>query len=118
MKVVAILVGVFAFGGVAGGFVGRALTLSEFRRAMTGPPGEARTRWRIEAMKREMDLTEKQIGDISAIMKGGEPAREAAMKACRPEVDALREQTDAQILEVLTPEQRPKYVEFTKRRPR
>lgn len=115
-RVIAVLVGVFAFGVVAGGFAGRAFTLSEFRKTISGPPGEQRARWRIEAMKREMDLSDQQITQIGSIMKAGEPDREAAMKACKPEVDALRERTDAQILEVLTPAQRPKYTEFVKRR--
>lgn len=118
LKVVAILFGVFAFGGLAGGFAGRALTFAEFRKTMSGPPGEARTRWRVEAMRRDLDLTEQQVSQVQSIMKAGEPDREAAMKACRPEVDALREKTDAQITEILTPEQRPKYAEFVKRRQR
>lgn len=117
-KVIAILVGVFLFGSVAGGFAGRALTLAEFRKTISGPPGEQRARWRIEAMKREMDLSEQQITQIGAIMKAGEPDRDAAMKGCKPEMDALREKTDAQILEVLTPAQRPRYTEFVKRRQR
>jgi len=116
LKVLAILVGVFAFGGLAGGFAGRALTLSEFRKTMSGPSGEARMKFRLDAMRRDLDLSDQQVTQITAIMKGGEPGWDAAMKACRPDIDALREKTDAAILEVLTPDQRPKYQELSAKR--
>lgn len=116
LKILAILLGVFAFGGLAGGFAGRAFTLGELRKTMSGPPGEARRKLRLDAMRRDLDLTEDQVGRITAIMKAGEPDWETAMKACRPDMDALRERSDAAILEVLTPDQRPKYQELAAKR--
>lgn len=115
-KVLGILLGVFVFGGLAGGFAGRAITLAEFRRTVTGSPGEVRAKWRIEALRREIELTDQQVGQLTAIMKESEPDRDAAMKPCRPDIDALRAKTDAKILEILTPAQRPKYEEYVKRR--
>lgn len=116
LRVLAILLGVFAFGGLAGGFAGRAFTLGELRKTIGGPPGEARTKMRLDAMRRDLDLSDDQVARIASIMKAGEPDRDAAMKACRPDLEALREKSDAAILEVLTPEQKPKYQELAAKR--
>jgi hypothetical protein len=118
LVVIAILVGVFGLGGVAGGFVGRSITLGEYRRAMTGPSSEVRIRFRIEAMRHAIDLTDDQVKRITELMKASEGERDTAMQDCHPAMDALREKVDAQILEVLTPDQRPRYEEYSRNRHR
>lgn len=112
----ALLVGsVFLLGGLAGGMVGRALTLRELAAPFKGPPAEVRARFRIEAMRRHLALTPEQTQAIEALLREADPARDAAMKACLPELERLREQTDASIRELLTPEQRRRFDEHERR---
>jgi hypothetical protein len=112
----ALLVGsVFVLGGLAGGMVGRALTLRELAAPFKGPPAEVRARFRLEAMRRHLSLSPEQAHTIEAILREADPARDAAMAACLPELERLREKTDASIREVLTPEQRTRFDEHERR---
>lgn len=112
----AILLGVFLFGGVAGAGASRAYTFHELKSRMEGPPAEARARFRMEAMRRNLDLSEGQVAQIEKILGETEGERDKRMESCKPGLDELRETTEAQIREVLDEVQVKKYEEFQKER--
>jgi len=109
--------GVFLLGGVAGVGVGRAYTLHHLHSVMSGPPGEARAHFRLEAMRHELDLDDAQVQKIDTIMKNADPDRDQAIASCKPQLDDIRARTDAQIVDVLRPDQRPKYEAMKKKGP-
>ena len=114
VKAPLILAGVFVLGGVAGVFGGRVLAFKHMHSVMDG--SDARLHFRVETLRNELDLDQEQAKKIEAIYKSTDPEREQAMSACRPGLDDLRARTDAQITEVLRPEQRPRYDELVKKR--
>ena len=107
---------VFALGAVAGAGASRIYVLHQLRPAMDRPLNEARAHFRLEAMKRHLDLSSDQAAKIEAIERQAEAERERLLTQCRPGLDGLREHIDAQILEILRPEQRDRYREFSARR--
>ena len=107
-----VLAGVFLFGGVAGAGASRAYMFHEFRSSMEGPPGQARAHFRLEAMRRHLDLKDDQVTKLEAILRDSESERDKRMAACRPGMDELRTTTEAKINELLTPEQRKRYQEL------
>ncbi len=115
---VLVLMAMFAFGGVAGAGLTRALTVRELSHKMEGPPSEARAKFRLEAMRRQLSLTDDQAGKVSQIMADAEARRDSAMSACRPDLDRTRELTSQQIMEVLSPEQQERYREMEQARRR
>lgn len=117
-KSVAWLVAVFLLGGAAGAGFGRAGALRELEGALRGPPTEARARFRIEAMRRHLDLDEGQSARLAAIFAEAEAERERLMETCRPGLDELREKTEARVKGELTPDQAARYEEVGPGRPR
>ena len=115
IKAALVLVGVFALGGAAGVGASRAYLFHQLRATVDAPPGEARARFRLQAMKRHLDLSSEQLTKIEAILHDAEAERERRMSTCRPALDELRERTDAQILEILSPDQRDRYRELESR---
>ena len=107
-----VLVCIFLLGGVAGAAGSRALVFQKLRSTMDAPPAQARAHFRLEAMRRHLDLTDDQAQKLETIIRDAETEREQRMGACRPALDALRTGTDARILELLTPEQRSRYQEL------
>jgi Spy/CpxP family protein refolding chaperone len=116
LKSALVLIGVFSFGGVAGAAGMRAYSIQEARTAMDKPPSEARAKFRLEAMHRHLDLTDDQMKKLEVILQASEAKREETMGPCRGGLDSLREKTDAEILEVLTPDQQERYRELAERR--
>lgn len=110
-----VLVSVFLLGGVAGAAASRAMVLHQLRSTMDAPPSQARAHFRLEAMRRHLDLSDDQVKKLETILGAAETEREARMEPCRPALDELRTRTDAQILEVLTPDQRVRYQELPSR---
>jgi len=115
-KAALFFVGVFALGAVAGAGASRIYVLHQLRPAMDSSLTEARARFRLEAMKRHLDLSDEQAAKVEAIERGAEPEHEGLLSACRPGLEGLRERIDAQILEILRPEQRERYRELVARR--
>jgi len=118
LKTTAVLLGVFVLGGIAGAGGSRAYTLHEMRSRFGGPPAEVRAHLRVEAMRRQLDLTGEQVAKIEAIIRETDEELERTMKPCRDGLEGLRERTDARIAEVLDPEQRTRFKDFTERRSR
>lgn len=118
LKPTAVLLGVFLLGGVAGAGGSRAYTLHEMRSRFGGPPAEVRAHLRVEAMRRQLDLSGEQVTKIEAILRETDDEFEQTMKPCRDGLEGLRERTDARIVEVLEPDQRARFKEFSERRKR
>ena len=114
LRPVLMLVGIFAFGVIAGVAGTRAYGTEEMRLRMENPAD--RSKMRLESMRRLLDLDDKQFEAISAIMKESEAGRDAAMAACRPDLDKNRQAVDAKILELLSPKQQELYIESARKR--
>lgn len=117
-KTIAVLVAVFLLGGLAGAGGGRFLAMRELAGTMRGPPAEARARFRVEAMRRHLDLDDAQARELEVIFDEAETEREALMRSCGPGLEELRTRTEARVDAVLRPEQRARHEELERRRPR
>lgn len=110
LRPILILVGIFTCGVVAGVAGTRAYGTEEMRHRIENP-GD-RTKMKLDAMRRQLDLDDKQVNAISAIMTDPENSWESAIEPCRPALDKRRETVDGKIMEVLSPEQQTKYKEL------
>lgn len=113
---IALLAAMFAFGSVTGVAVGRVWTMRDVRRMMEGPPGEARAGFRLEALRRHLDLRPDQTERIRAVITEADAERDKLMATCGPGLDDLRRRTDAKVREVLDEDQRKRFDEIGKRR--
>jgi len=117
-KAALVLAAVFALGAFAGGAVGRVTALRELGRAMEGPPAEARAHFRLEALRRHLDLDDAQLAKIRTVIAWGDAERDTLMATCGPGLDDLRKRTDARVRDVLTEDQRKRFDELEQRRRR
>jgi len=115
VKAIVVLSAVFLLGGVAGAGASRAYMLQQMRARFGGPPGEVRAHLRVEAMRRQLDLTPEQVERIEAIFREADTELERAMKPCHEELEALRKRNDERIAEVLDASQRTRFQEFASR---
>jgi hypothetical protein len=106
LKAAAVLGAVFLLGGLTGGAVERVRVARELGRIMDGPPREARTRFRMEALRRHLELRDDQVAPVRAVLDQGEADRDEAMKGCGPGLDELHRRTDARLRELLDDEQK------------
>lgn len=111
----AAFVGVFVLGAVAGAGGTRAYMLKEFATPFEGPPREARARFRMEAMRRQLDLSADQVKKIRTILQETDDEFESAMKPCREQLDALHKRTNDRIVETLDPTQVVKFRDFAEK---
>jgi Spy/CpxP family protein refolding chaperone len=107
--------GVFALGAIAGAGGTRAYMLHEFGTPFDGPPREARAHLRIEAMRRQLDLSPDQLTKIKTVFRDSNDDLERVMKPCREELEALRKRTDERVEETLDEKQRSKFKIFSER---
>lgn len=117
-KAAAVLAAVFLLGGAAGGAVGRITAIRDFGRVMEGPPAEARARFRMEAMRRHLGLTEEQTAKVRAILDEADAERDRLAASCEPGLEDLRKRTDARMREVLSEDQKKRLDELDARRGR
>ncbi|WP_437296566.1 hypothetical protein [Sorangium sp. So ce426] len=117
-KPLAVLAAVFLFGGVAGAAIGRVTALRDLEATFRGPPTEARAQFRLKAMRRHLDLSDRQVRELRATLAEAEAERDRLLSECRPALDALRDRTDARVKGVLTPEQLTRYEELEAERRR
>lgn len=110
-KALAVLAAVFVFGGVAGAAVGRITALREMGKMMEGPPPEARARFRLEAMRRHLKLRDDQVERVRAVLAEADTERDQLMASCGPQLDELRQRTDAKLRAILDEEQQKRYDE-------
>ncbi len=116
VKAIAALAAMFVLGGLAGVAVGRVSAMREVRHMMEGPPGDARASFRLEALRRRLDLRPEQVDRVRAVMAEADAERDKLMGACGPGLDELRRSTDAKMREVLDDDQRKRFDELSRRR--
>ncbi len=109
LKIIGLLVGVFALGGVAGAGVMRAVDEHDRKQLMEGTPAEARRKLRLRAMSRKLGLSRKQRQQIARILKQQRERCRPISQRLRQQRDECRQRANAEISEVLTPEQRRKH---------
>lgn len=109
LKAAVVLAAVFVLGGAAGAAVGRITAIRELRHMMEGPPGESRARFRVEAMRRHLELSDEQVTRIQSVMSDTDAERDRLMASCGPGLDDLRKRTDARVREILSEEQRRRF---------
>jgi len=117
-KAILMLAAMFLLGGAAGVAVGRASAMREVRHMMEGPPGEARVNFRMEALRRHLDLNADQVEKIRAVITESDAERDKVMASCDPGMDDLRKRTDAKVRAILSDEQKKRFDDLSKRRGR
>jgi len=114
-KAIVWLVMVFVL-GVALGVVGTyVVTTRVFARGQEQhTPAAARAHY-IDRLTRELNLTEDQQKQIDAIIASVQARYDAIHQSVVPQFEQARQEGRAQIRQVLTPEQQPKFDDFMKR---
>ena len=95
---------IFVLGFAAGAF---ALELYRAQQRSTG------TRERFSRMLDDLDLDAGQRDRVKAIFDDAHAQMDEVRKECGPKFHAVREQTDARLREVLTPEQWQRWQQMT-----
>lgn len=111
---VGLLIGAFALGAVAGGFAMRTYQQEHLARELSGPPGHARMRFRMDALARQLGLSADQRTRIWKVIESHEGERRQLLHKCDPDFRALRKKIDGEIRAVLTPDQRARFEELKK----
>lgn len=96
-------------------FMAGITAFAQESRKKERPTPEERAQKQTEMMAKQLELSEAQKAEILAINLENAKIREAEMEARKSEMDSRREQMKAQdeaIKEVLTEEQRTKWVEL------
>ncbi len=110
---VALLLGAFVLGGVAGGM---GVSMAEHdRRPREGRGGREGY---VERLNAELHLSPAQQDSIRAILQGSEPAMDSMWREVRPRFDSVRNAIRDRIRTQLTPEQLEQYTEMLERRDR
>lgn len=118
LKSIGLLVGVFLLGGVTGAGVMRAVVDREMTEIMQEPPEEARMRFRLRAMARQLDLTPEQRRKGLEIFDKYRQECGAVNRELQQEQAACRQRARDEMLQILTPEQRLEHQRITERRQR
>jgi hypothetical protein len=118
LRPVLVLAGVFLLGGLSGLAVGRATANRELAHTLRRPPDELRAQMRLEGMRRHLDLRDEQVSALEALLRDAEAERARLVEPCQPELESLRERTDASLRALLDDEQRRRFDEHLSRRPR
>jgi Spy/CpxP family protein refolding chaperone len=120
LKVYGIVIGIFVLGAGAGGAAGYAVASKRVAEVLGDDRPEAHEARRFEALARELDLTREQRQKVRAIMERHRDENRTATKAvfekCGEEMQKVRERTDKDIAEVLTPEQQQRFKELMDKR--
>lgn len=116
-KLIGILLGVFVLGAATGS----ALTRFFVHRQMAGlfgPEGERSRRFKLRALSRRLDLSASQERAVGEIMRRHSPERRRlmreAMQACGPRMRAHKAAVDAEIRQLLSPEQQKRFDELVR----
>ena len=116
VKAIGILAAVFVLGGAAGGAATWAVAVRRLDATMRHAPETARMKFRLEAMRRKLDLTDDQVQKLEAIFEKSGPEKQEALEGCKPKLEALRERVRSEVDAVLTEAQRTKHQEMRKHR--
>lgn len=122
-KAIVWLVVVFVLGvalGVVGTFVtarfaghGVAMNMARVMNMTPGTPATQRAHY-LDRLTRELNLTEDQQKQIDAIIANVQARYDAIHQSVVPQFEQARQDGRAQIRQILTPEQQPKFDDFMK----
>ncbi|HYO62540.1 MAG TPA: periplasmic heavy metal sensor [Pyrinomonadaceae bacterium] len=106
LKIWLVVVGVFALGTVTGASLGGV-----YRQRGGGREarGEKHDKNIFERMRRDLNLSEEQAGQVRAILDETREEYRALRSECRPRYDAARQKGRERIRALLTPEQRQRF---------
>lgn len=68
----------------------------------------------VQDLTRQLKLTDQQASQLSQIMSDSRKKYDQLHGQVRPQFEALRDETDNQIRQILTPEQLPKFNELVR----
>lgn len=111
LKIWLVVVGVFLLGGVTGAALDSVYRLRARggERVYEGRDGRRHPEKLFEEMKRDLNLTDEQSGQIHAILDETRDEYRALREKCRPQYDAARQSARARIRALLNPEQQQKF---------
>ena len=104
----ALLVLVFAVGGIAGFSLGRS------PRMAAAPTNPMEPHVFVQRLDAELGLDTAQRDSIVAILTRRQEAVDSAWRQLRPSVRATIDSAQREIVNVLRPDQRPKYLELSR----
>lgn len=121
-KAYGILVAVFVLGATTGAGVCKAVIEGEYRDLASGDPEDWHRR-KLEAMGRQLELSDEQQQAIGAIFRKHDDQRRRLMRtmiqSCGQPLEQHKAQVDAEVRAVLTPEQANRLEDLLKKhRPR
>jgi Spy/CpxP family protein refolding chaperone len=118
-KAVGVLVLVFVLGTLAGASAAHAIGQRHLAELVSEDRDELHERRHMHAMRRALDLTDDQASRIREAFRRRRAAQREAMdrmfETCGAPVEALRDQLDAEILSILTPEQQTRFKALSER---
>ncbi|MGB6430229.1 MAG: hypothetical protein WBF06_06560 [Candidatus Acidiferrales bacterium] len=114
-KAIAWLLVVFALGLALGMLGTYVVTTRVFARSGDDHSPAAQRAQYIDRLDRELDLTDAQQKQIDGILTSVQARYEAIHQTVAPEYDQARQDGRAQIRQLLTPDQQPKFDDFMKR---
>jgi Spy/CpxP family protein refolding chaperone len=106
---VLLLAAIFALGGAAG-----RMSMTWGHRGGAAQPPQRSQRF-IATLDRELKLTPTQRDSVQTILSRWDPAMRAAWDEMRPKFDSLRALVRADIMQVLTDDQRAAFKRWTAR---
>ena len=115
-KSIGLLAGMFLLGGVTGAGVMRVVNDREMTEIMQESPEEARVKFRMKAMARQLRLTPDQKRKGLEIFEKYRDKCGPTDREVRQRQAECRRQAQDEIVQILTPEQRLKHERITERR--
>ena len=109
------LAGVFALGIATGAGGMRFYSARRMARMIDAPSPVARHRVVMMTLDRQLDLSKDQHEKISQILSKHEPDLTAVTRAIEPRLEPIFASIEDEIRAQLTPEQRPKFDELSKK---
>jgi hypothetical protein len=109
------LVGVFLLGVATGGGGAHNLADRHITRMLDAPASVARHHMVMNALDRKLDLSKEQHDKISGILAKHEPEITEISRSVEPKLAPIFASIEDEIRAELTPEQRPKFDELSKK---
>lgn len=114
-KAIAWLVVVFVLGAALGVLGTYAVTMRVFARGNDDHSPAALHAHYVDRLNHELDLTDEQQQQIETILDNAQARYEAIQQSVAPQNAQVRQDGRAQIRQILTPEQQPKFDDFMRR---
>lgn len=122
LKIYGLVLGIFVLGAGAGGAAGYAVASKKLADVLENDRPEMNEARRFQALARELDLDAQQKKKVRAIMERhrdeNRQLTRAMFEKCGGELQDLRARVDAEIRQVLTPDQARRFGELMDKRGR